>query len=79
MADDRFEPFGESVEDSKILHAPRDDFPRYFERVGMGFFWMLVSVVVVARALYFDPDLGARFGQGVVHAVEVLVGAILLS
>jgi ABC-type polysaccharide/polyol phosphate export permease len=76
MADVRFEPFGESVEDSKILNAPQDDFSRRFERLGMGVFWALVSVVVVVRALYFDPDFGARFGKGAVHVVEVLLGAI---
>jgi ABC-type polysaccharide/polyol phosphate export permease len=79
MADVRFEPFGESVEDSEILNAPQDDFSRRFERLGMGVFWVLVSVVVVARALYFDPDFGARFGKGVVHVVEALLGAMSIS
>ena len=79
MSDARFEPFGESVEDSEILNTAQDDFSRRFERLGMGIFWGLVGVVVVARALYFDPDFATRFGSGIVHAVEVLFAAISLS
>ena len=79
MRDARFEPFGESVEDSEILNAAQDDFSRRFERVGMGIFWGLVGVVVFARALYFDPDFAARFGSGVAHAVGALLAAISIS
>jgi hypothetical protein len=79
MRDARFEPFGESVEDSEILNAAQDDFSRRFERLGMGIFWGLVGVVVFARALYFDPDFAARFGSGVAHAVGALLAAISIS
>jgi hypothetical protein len=79
MSDARFEPFGESVEDSELLNAAQDDFSRRFERLGMGIFWGLVGVVVLARALYFDPDFAARFGSGLVHAVEALLAVISIS
>jgi hypothetical protein len=79
MGDTQFEPFGESVEDSELLNAAHDDFSRRFERVGMGIFWGLVGVVVFARALYFDPDFGARFAGGVVHVVAALLGSISIS
>jgi hypothetical protein len=79
MGDIRFEPFGESVEDSDILKTPQDEFSRRLERVGMGIFWGLVGVVVVARALYFDPDIGARFAGGLAHTVGALLGTISLS
>ena len=79
MGDVRFEPFGESVEDSDILQTPQDDFSRRLERVGMGIFWGLVGIVVVARALYFDPNIGARFAGGLPHTVGALLGAISLS
>jgi hypothetical protein len=79
MRNVRFEPFGESVEDSDILQTPRDDFSRRLERVGMTIFWGLVGVVVLARALYFDPNIGARFAGGLAHTVEALLGAISLS
>jgi hypothetical protein len=79
MPGDRFEPFGESVEDSDIRNAAQDGFSRRLERLGIGIFWGLVGVVVFARALYFDPNLGVGFGRGVVHAVEALLGAVLIS
>ena len=61
------------------MKTPQDEFSRRLERLGVGIFWGLVGVVVVARALYFDPNIEARFAGGLAHTVGALLRAISIS
>jgi hypothetical protein len=50
----RYEPFGERV-DAETRNAPQSRTSRIFARVGAGLFWILLAVIVTARAIYFQP------------------------
>jgi hypothetical protein len=50
----RYEPFGERVE-TETKGAPQSCVSRTLARVGAGLFWILLAVIVTARAVYFQP------------------------
>ena len=50
----RYEPFGERME-TETKDAPQSRASRTLARVGAGLFWMLLAVIVTARAFYFQP------------------------
>ena len=50
----RYEPFGERVE-TETKGAPQSRASRALARVGAGLFWILLAVIVTARAVYFQP------------------------
>jgi hypothetical protein len=50
----RYEPFGERVE-AETKDAPQSHTSRIVARVGTGLFWILLAVIVTARAIYFQP------------------------
>ncbi len=60
----QFDSFGEPIP-QRITHETAT--PRAGSRValaaGMGVFWSLVVVIVLARAFYFDPDFASKFQQ----------------
>lgn len=73
MYNTRFEPFGEQLPDSAAL---RREEPRWRGRLltaGVGLFWGLVGVIVVARAVYFDPDIAEAFLVAVAQGVRSVV------
>jgi hypothetical protein len=50
----RYESFGERVE-TETKGAPQSRASRTLARVGAGLFWILLAVIVTARAVYFQP------------------------
>ena len=50
----RYEPFGERME-TETKDVPQSRASRTLARVGAGLFWMLLAVIVTARAFYFQP------------------------
>ncbi len=51
----RFDPFGEQVAMADTAESTRGS--RWLTRTGAGLFWALVIVIVVARAVYFEPGV----------------------
>jgi hypothetical protein len=49
-----YEPFGERVE-AETRDASQSHASRTLARADAGLFWMLLAVVVTARAVYFQP------------------------
>jgi hypothetical protein len=64
MQEMRFEAFGEPVkyEDSPVA-SPQGAISSWLTLAGTSLFWSLVAVIVVARAVYFVPDLTDKFWQ----------------
>lgn len=66
MHNAQFEPFGEPVA-PRLWDTPaptsQADSGRLLRRSGVGMFWALVTGVVVARAVYFDPGLLEKLGN----------------
>jgi hypothetical protein len=64
MQEMRFEAFGEPVkyEESPVA-APQGPISSWLTLAGTSLFWSLVAVIVVARAVYFVPDLADKFWQ----------------
>lgn len=66
MHDTQFEPFGEPVA-RRLWDTPsltgRADSGRVLRRSGVGMFWAIVTGVVVARAVYFDPGILEKLGD----------------
>jgi hypothetical protein len=64
MQEMRFEAFGEPVKYDE-LPVPTSEGPisRWLTLAGTGLFWSLLAVIVVARAVYFVPDLAGKFWQ----------------
>jgi hypothetical protein len=54
MSPPAFDPFGEPVPSTEPVAAPKSASKR-LEQAGVGLFWGLVGVIVLARALYFEP------------------------
>jgi hypothetical protein len=74
----KFDPFGEPVKyDEPRLSAPQGAVGGWLARAGTGIFWSLVAVILVARAVYFDPDLAGKFGQvaSLSQAIRTFFGA----
>jgi hypothetical protein len=60
----RFEAFGEPVKyDESRVAAPQGPVSSWLTLAGTSLFWSLVAVIVVARAVYFVPDLPGKFWQ----------------
>jgi ABC-type branched-subunit amino acid transport system permease subunit len=49
-----FDPFGEQVPATDPVAAPKAA-SNWMESAGISLFWGLVGVIVLARALYFEP------------------------
>lgn len=63
MPNVQFDSFGERI---PLAQSHDVDYRRTSRRVavaGQGIFWMLVIVILSARALYFDPDFASKFAQ----------------
>lgn len=54
MSPPAFDPFGEPVPSTEPVAAPKSPSKR-LEQAGVGLFWGLVGIIVLARALYFEP------------------------
>jgi hypothetical protein len=64
MLETRFEAFGEPVKyDESPAARPQGPVSSWLTLVGTSLFWSLVAVIVVARAVYFVPDLAGKFWQ----------------
>jgi hypothetical protein len=60
----RFEAFGEPVKYNESLVAgPQGRVSSWLTLAGTSVFWSLVAIIVVARAVYFVPDLAGKFWQ----------------
>jgi hypothetical protein len=74
----KFDPFGEPVKyEEPRLSAPQGAVGGWLARAGTGIFWSLVVVILVARVVYFDPDLAEKFGQvaALSQAIRAFFGA----
>jgi hypothetical protein len=71
----QFDSFGERLPDLPASPA-QDRASRWMLRVGIGLFWSLVVVVITARAIYFDPQFAATFGQlaAIPSAIRAIFG-----
>ncbi|CAN7460047.1 hypothetical protein LJR220_004158 [Bradyrhizobium sp. LjRoot220] len=54
MSPPAFDPFGELVPTAEPAVAP-DRGPNWLKSAGIGLFWGLVGIIVLARAMYFEP------------------------
>jgi ABC-type branched-subunit amino acid transport system permease subunit len=54
MSPPAFDPFGEPVPSADPLTAPQGA-SKWLESAGISLFWGLVGMIVLARALYFEP------------------------
>lgn len=71
-----FDSFGEPVKyDESRLSPPQGAVAGWLARAGTSIFWSLVVVILVARAIYFDPDLAGKFGQFAALAIRTILGA----
>jgi hypothetical protein len=78
MQEIRFEAFGEPVKyDKSPVAAPDGPISSWLTLAGTGLFWSLVAVIVVARAVYFVPDLAGKFWQleALGRTVRTVIGA----
>jgi hypothetical protein len=64
MQEMRFEAFGEAVKygESPVV-PPQGPISSWLTLAGTSLFWSLVVVIVVARAIYFVPDIAGKFWQ----------------
>jgi hypothetical protein len=61
---DKFDSFGERFNyDERRLATPQGPVAGGLARAGTGIFWTLVAIILLARAVYFDPDLAGKFGH----------------
>lgn len=63
MSTPAFDPFGELVPTAEQAAAP-ERASSWLKPAGVGLFWGLVGVIVLARAMYFEPG-AFSFGQAV--------------
>ena len=73
MSDLQFEPFGEQV-DRYASGSPPTSLQGVVSRVGIGIFWMLVAGIVIARAMFFDPEFAQTFVAYLATGVHALFG-----
>jgi hypothetical protein len=74
----RFEAFGEPVKyEQPVVATPQGSISSWMTVAGTGLFWSLVVVIVVARAIYFTPDMAGKFWQieALGQTVRTLLGA----
>ena len=64
----RFEPFGETVSWRNSEAQPS----RALKWVGCGIFWLLAGTIVVARAVYFSPDIYNGFDRVIAFAQHLV-------
>lgn len=71
----QFDPFGEPVAQADDHERPSPA-SRIVLRSGVGVFWVLVVGIVVARAIYFDPDFAEKFGSvaALINHFQAVVG-----
>ncbi|MGE5159443.1 MAG: hypothetical protein ACM3OF_15005 [Gemmatimonas sp.] len=55
MQDPRFDPFGEPVATADSQASGSGSL--WLTRTGAGLFWILVIIIVAARAVYFQPGI----------------------
>jgi hypothetical protein len=73
MQERKFDAFGEPLAMADSL-APAPS-SRWLMRAGTGLFWSLVTVIVLARAIYFEPgvfdglDRAVAFAQGLLASL----------
>ena len=73
MSEIQFEPFGEQVE--KYTSASgQSPLQRAVSRAGIGIFWTLVAGIVIARAIFFDPDFSQGFVAYVSNGMHTILG-----
>jgi hypothetical protein len=78
MQEIRFEAFGEPVKyDESPVAAPQGPVSSWLTLAGTSLFLSLVAVIVVARAIYFVPDLAGKFWQleAVGRTARTVIGA----
>lgn len=78
MQEVRFEAFGEPVKyDEPAIAAPQGSISSWMTVAGTGLFWSLVVAIVVARAIYFTPDMAGKFWQleALGRTVRTILGA----
>jgi hypothetical protein len=64
MKNVEFDAFGEPMAKSQALAIePHGSVSRWMARAGTGIFWSLVVVIVLARAVYFNPGFGDQISQ----------------
>ncbi len=64
MASMQFEPFGEPMArgaDFDPSRARGGAVRRGVLRAGIGAFWLIAVAIVIARAIYFDPNFAETF------------------
>ena len=70
MSPPAFDPFGEPVPTADSAAAPAHT-SKWLKSAGIGLFWGLVGVIVLARAMYFEPGVFS-FGSAVAWAQGLL-------
>ena len=70
MSPPAFDPFGEPVPTADSAVAPEYG-SNWLKSAGVGLFWGLVGIIVLARAIYFEAG-AFSFGQAVAWAQGLL-------
>lgn len=76
MSPVQYDPFGEPVAQAAV-----DDrtgaVSRIALRAGIGMFWVMVAVIVAARAAYFDPAFAEKFAAvaSLLEPIKAIIGA----
>jgi hypothetical protein len=69
----RFEAFGEPVKyEEPAVATTEEAISGWITIAGTGLFWSLVAAIVVARAIYFSPDMIGKFWQLEAAACSIL-------
>ena len=73
----RFDAFGEPAKYDEPRVAMQGPVSKWIMLAGTGLFWSLVVVILVARAVYFDPELAGKFGQleALGRTIRTILGA----
>ena len=62
MQEVQFDAFGEPVKcDENRASIASRSISSWALLAGVGLFWLLVVVTIVARVFYFDPDFASKF------------------
>lgn len=74
MPDSHFDAFGEPLEYTKPrMSVVQGHASRRTTRIGIGIFWSLLALIVVARAAFFNPDFAGSFAR-VATAIKTTFG-----
>jgi hypothetical protein len=74
----RFEAFGEPLKyEEPAIATTQDAISGWMTMAGTGLFWSLVAAIVVARAIYFSPDMIGKLWQleALGRTARAIVGA----